>query len=69
VATGNRTDPISHCDDGQSERERNSKYVNGGRSASHPGDDYRATSEEDERKRPDEFRNWLFHFRSLRLVN
>src|SRR5260370_19931501 len=62
VETGNRTDPISHRDDGQSECERNSKHVNGRRSGSHPGDDCRATSEENQRKRPDEFCRWLFHF-------
>src|SRR4051812_41952971 len=50
MATGNRSDPISHCDDGQSEREGNSEYVDGCRPGPHPCDDRRAASEENKRK-------------------
>ena len=62
------TDPISHRDDSQSECERNSENVDGCRPGSHPGDDSRAASEEDKRKRPNKFCSWLFHVHSLRVA-
>src|SRR6202043_481520 len=66
---GNVTDPISHRDDGQSECECNSKDVDGRRSGSHPADDYRATSEENQRKGSDEFCSRLSHVASLGVID